>query len=721
MPTTTPPANARLSERAPFFAEVDVLQREADEPRRVWGTDVSEGGMFLQTTHPFRIGEKVSLRFDVPVDRGDGNEDHEVHIRAAEVRWVRPFAPVAVDGQLPGIGLKFLALDPPARAALRRFARPDMREEITLPEREARALASLPPASTSLPPITGSIARMATSTPFEITEEMLAVSLPPFSTPPQKRSTTPVATVQPSVGSLPPDELFNEPFVRASLDKLRSQPPKAKSKTPRMTTQQLAPRDVTMGPRAVSKPATRAETPVVGTPPPSASSTPPEVTAPTMPAPSIVSAPPEPAHPLAGWTFQRVLFDDAGEEEITRRDVPSIPPEARASLAPTSLPPESPISIPPSTSLRPGASLPATAAESLPPHDVQRDARTAPPKPAPPAAPTPSLPPRAGVAQPMRFDDERPSLPSIIVEPTILSIATDPPARQVALEVDIAAVTRGDAAVTDLPRSEPRRRHNAKETQRTKKRVYQPPSTWRALAFACVLIVGGTALGAGLGLAGKKIYRHTKAQPALVPVALTSDAPGDAPSADASSLAPPVVLSSVSSAPSSSTSSSALSASSSPTSPTSPRDVTTAPSPAAVASVADVEKGVPVVAMPAPIADTVATESTAKPALVPLAAKPAARAPDKRASKAFKLDIPVGNAKVARTFTLTAPARVVVDLDGGTTPKAPLDGDGHKTKRVRFGHPSAGTSRIVVELADGVTANDVKANVRDGRLALSFQ
>src|SRR4051794_30129796 len=110
--------NARLSERAPFFAEVDVVAAGLPAPRRVWGSDVSETGMFLQTTQPFRIGDRVSLRFDVA--------EREVHVRAAEVMWVRPFEPINVDGKLPGIGLKFVAVDPPARAALRRFVQPQL-------------------------------------------------------------------------------------------------------------------------------------------------------------------------------------------------------------------------------------------------------------------------------------------------------------------------------------------------------------------------------------------------------------------------------------------------------------------------------------------------------------------------------------------------------------------------------------------------------------------
>ncbi|HEY4118110.1 MAG TPA: PilZ domain-containing protein [Byssovorax sp.] len=132
-----------MSDRAPFFAEVDIVAASLPAPRRVWGSDVSESGIFLQTTQPFRVGDRVSLRFDL--------EEHEVHVRAAEVMWVRAFEPIAVDGRLPGVGLKFVALDPPARAALRRFVQPTLSD--TQPTQEMLSLPpfSQPPLNISMP------------------------------------------------------------------------------------------------------------------------------------------------------------------------------------------------------------------------------------------------------------------------------------------------------------------------------------------------------------------------------------------------------------------------------------------------------------------------------------------------------------------------------------------------------------------------------------------
>jgi Tfp pilus assembly protein PilZ len=106
-------SNSRLSERAPFVSEVDVLKMGDELPRRMWGKNLSETGVFLQTTATFSPGERVSLRFAI-----DGAD---VHVRAAEVVWVKRFEPISVDGVLPGVGIRFLAVDPPTRAAIRTF------------------------------------------------------------------------------------------------------------------------------------------------------------------------------------------------------------------------------------------------------------------------------------------------------------------------------------------------------------------------------------------------------------------------------------------------------------------------------------------------------------------------------------------------------------------------------------------------------------------------
>lgn len=255
--------NARQTDRAPFFTEIDVLSAGALVPRRLWGADVSEAGMFLQTTHPFRVGDRVALRFDV--------DDHEVHVRAAEVMWVRPFEPISVDGRVPGIGLRFVTLDPPARAALRRLVRTAAGEhragDTTLPERESLALPSDPPRASSAPAATHSMLARAGAPRAERAEELPAISMAPFTEVPRAHqhgeragngSTPPPPTVAIERWSLPPDE----PAFHGDLGVAH------------------APAAVTLGPKRTSAP-------------------------PAAPATSNTPA----AEPFAGWTFR--ALDDA--------------------------------------------------------------------------------------------------------------------------------------------------------------------------------------------------------------------------------------------------------------------------------------------------------------------------------------------------------------------------------------------------------------------------
>jgi uncharacterized protein (TIGR02266 family) len=105
--------HARLAVRAPFRGQVDVVPPGGDGALREHAQDVSETGMFVCTRRPFRVGDHVALRFD---HGGDA-----IHIRTAEVIWVRrqDTADLA-----PGIGVRFVSVDPLARAALRRVVSP---------------------------------------------------------------------------------------------------------------------------------------------------------------------------------------------------------------------------------------------------------------------------------------------------------------------------------------------------------------------------------------------------------------------------------------------------------------------------------------------------------------------------------------------------------------------------------------------------------------------
>lgn len=234
--------NARQTDRAPFFAEIDVLAADTPTPRRLWGADVSETGIFLQTTHPYRVGDRVALRFDL--------DDNEVHVRAAEVMWVRPFEPISVDGRVPGVGLRFVTVDPPARAALRRLVRLENGEhrkgDTTLPDAASQAIPSQSMPATSLPPITQSMLARAGHPDVERTEEMLAMSIPPFTDPPRPDQR------QASIDAVLAPPLFHAPSMSFSLP---PDEPALEAEARVFNTPALdKPAAVTLGPKRASKP-----------------------------------------------------------------------------------------------------------------------------------------------------------------------------------------------------------------------------------------------------------------------------------------------------------------------------------------------------------------------------------------------------------------------------------------------------------------------------------
>ena len=237
--------NARLTERTSFLGQVDVVPHATDRSLRVWGQDVSETGMFLQTTQPFRTGDTLSLRFDV--------DEHEVHVRAAEVVWVRKFEPICVDGKVPGIGLRFISVDPPARAALRRLAAPRNDNRDTVVDQPAPGPSLLPAPRLTLPPLTDSILQKARGGRV-ITQEIpgLSISLAPFSQPPLAIS-------------MPPDE----PMLASESRVFEGVP--------------AGPRAVTMGPRKSTR----------------------EISQPFLPAPRDLADDDADVDLFVGWTFQR--------------------------------------------------------------------------------------------------------------------------------------------------------------------------------------------------------------------------------------------------------------------------------------------------------------------------------------------------------------------------------------------------------------------------------
>jgi uncharacterized protein (TIGR02266 family) len=92
----------RNSSRAPWLADLEF----AEDAQFFTGLslDISEGGLFVATYTPIPIGTRLVLCFELP----DGTS---VEARG-EVRWVRP---EAMDGERPGVGIKFTELPPDVR------------------------------------------------------------------------------------------------------------------------------------------------------------------------------------------------------------------------------------------------------------------------------------------------------------------------------------------------------------------------------------------------------------------------------------------------------------------------------------------------------------------------------------------------------------------------------------------------------------------------------
>jgi hypothetical protein len=168
----------RLVESDAFFGAVEVFRPDDTRSETLWGSELSGDGMYLQTNRPYVPGQRLGLAFELMGER--------VVIRAAEVVSVKPFEPVSVDGRMPGMLVRFVAMDPPYRGALRRHAAPARLSLV--PTAAHDDLASLPP-----DPFTDSTGPVPTPPPLErprknpATEHLAAFEegpLTPLSLPP---------------------------------------------------------------------------------------------------------------------------------------------------------------------------------------------------------------------------------------------------------------------------------------------------------------------------------------------------------------------------------------------------------------------------------------------------------------------------------------------------------------------------------------------------------
>lgn len=579
-------ANSRLAARASFFAEVDVLSAADAMPQRLWGQDLSEAGIFLQTTKPYHPGDRLSLRFDVT-----GNE---VHVRAAEVVWVRPFEPISVDGSLPGIGVRFLSVDPPARAAIRRYVQTMMtaqNDDVPTPPPHAElpegsALESLRPLS--LPPIG-------------------AISLPPFDSLP------PASTLEEALAELPAESedenldgptLPGEPPALAALVALDDTDTDTNTDTDSEDTE---------------------ETPHHG----------------------------EAEHPLAGWRFE-IVREPVAEPKPKPAAQPTLelmPSPDAPTLKPRSLPPEATLSFEDSDrgSVAPSAGLSSPSLELSGPHASPRRLE-------------------------LSFEDERHER-----GPDVLALAAHAKVDQDFLD--------GKLAVLELPQAE-ERGHDAKRTKRLR------------IAWAAGLLLAGGALGVVVGYEpAPELASDTRTEDTRVTVLPAPKSVAEAEK-ELFAAAPPVEE------------------------PVRAQKAAKeeAPPPAVASTTKGAEPAekAPPPSVPFVSPDEIATSAPGKlprketrpeelslTSAAPAAAPGGAQMSAQSASESVtgvkvefgRVTVPLSGGRVARSFGLANPSRVVVDLVDAELPKQRSEEVGEKgIARVRFGRPDPEHVRVVVEL-----------------------
>lgn len=114
-------SNEKQPTRAPRIANIDVVQvsLEGEENYRVEQiNNISKSGVFIRTDSPFPISSKVKMVFSLvidPAEKGSSPSILQVKVKGEVVRHVQGEEQGASG---PGMGIKFLDLDPQASQLL---------------------------------------------------------------------------------------------------------------------------------------------------------------------------------------------------------------------------------------------------------------------------------------------------------------------------------------------------------------------------------------------------------------------------------------------------------------------------------------------------------------------------------------------------------------------------------------------------------------------------
>jgi uncharacterized protein (TIGR02266 family) len=104
--------NVRASERYDLEIKVDL---ESEHNFYTGLTqNISAGGLFIATHHLRRIGDRITLKFQIPGTEGSVEVE-------TEVRWIRENSALTRAEGATGMGVRFINLTPEANTAITKF------------------------------------------------------------------------------------------------------------------------------------------------------------------------------------------------------------------------------------------------------------------------------------------------------------------------------------------------------------------------------------------------------------------------------------------------------------------------------------------------------------------------------------------------------------------------------------------------------------------------
>ncbi|MBW2700244.1 MAG: PilZ domain-containing protein, partial [Deltaproteobacteria bacterium] len=105
--------NNRSNKRVDFFNKVKIVIPDTDTAIDVFAANMSKGGIFLRSNRPLPKGKTVRLQFET--------EKGSVEVDEGEVIWSKPFEPISIDGEQPGMGIKFRNMSETSRKHIESF------------------------------------------------------------------------------------------------------------------------------------------------------------------------------------------------------------------------------------------------------------------------------------------------------------------------------------------------------------------------------------------------------------------------------------------------------------------------------------------------------------------------------------------------------------------------------------------------------------------------